>query len=727
MERYELFRGNARRVQYPSSQSDISNEAAYLRRHLDEPERLRIETECVEALIADYEHRIACWDYFQGATTASKFSLGLLAGYVLLRVTGPRFLHAREVARAKGITLLASLGLGIRACIYLISSSHHLIDRKSPRARLRAMWNGLSIETKEIFNRLAYLLDVSVGHSHFSSFGTYKTFTQTTPARPTYPIYKPLNGCSGWLRVLEVLPGCPGTMVECQLHMVFGSGSGSYEALSYVWGDSTQKGKLRVNGIVIEITQNLASALQCVRDRNISRRLWVDAICINQTDEEEKNDQVAKMAYIFRGSKRVLTFLGPDDDCSEVFDYLDSVKPDGGGNESAITLRVLKAFWALLLKPWWSRIWVIQEFICAPELVVGCGRRWVNEAKFFEGFEKLKTELLFRIEEQPQSTLSHLGSASLVSVRKVLNMRHALLNRRMDPSRNLPDLFRETRGYLASDPRDKIFAINLFMPEPFRTMLRPNYTQTRETVYTRLTTILLSIIGWSELYTNYSLSRDGSLPSWVPDYSQPYPDGADLGRMSGQVSGTREIECSVAYGTLSIQGFEIDSIEKVHAVHEHNAILLHREFLRIESQIEREFQIEKHQGFHTPLQDLVKEPLLHIVMGEQTSPTRKEGDGTIPDQENQQKKDLHISNFVNSVSHCSVFTTKRGLVGVGTPDAKRGDKLILLFGMPTPFILRTGPGSYNMVGLGRAGGIMHGELMEHFESGFFQEQTFFID
>ncbi|PQE26099.1 hypothetical protein CJF30_00000833 [Rutstroemia sp. NJR-2017a BBW] len=67
-------------------------------------------------------------------------------------------------------------------------------------------------------------------------------------------------------------------------------GSGNYEALSYAWGDSIQKQKLRVNGKVIEITQNLAFALQCVRDRNISRHLWVDAICINQNDDEEKSD-----------------------------------------------------------------------------------------------------------------------------------------------------------------------------------------------------------------------------------------------------------------------------------------------------------------------------------------------------------------------------------------------------------------------------------------------------
>ncbi|PQE11398.1 HET domain-containing protein [Rutstroemia sp. NJR-2017a BVV2] len=520
-------------------------------------------------------------------------------------------------------------------------------------------------------------------------------------------------------------------------------GSGNYDALSYVWGDSSQTQKLIVNGRVIDITQNLAFALQCVRDRNISRHLWVDAICINQNDDEEKSDQVAKMAHTFRCSKRVLVFLGSDDDCSEVFDYFDGVTLDGGGSGSAksgITLGVLKAFWALLLKPWWSRIWVIQEFVCAPELTVGCGERWASEAAFFSGFEKLRTELLFRIHEHPQSTLPHLGVASLASVHEVLKTRHALLNRRLDPSRNISDLFRDTRQHLASDPRDKVFAVNIFMPEPFRTILRPDYTQTRETVYTRLTTLLLSIAGWSELYMNYSLSKDGSLPSWVLDYSQPCPDGRGLGRVSDKVSGDRGIDCYVEYGTLAIQGFEIDEIGKVFEVDEHDPVLLHREFLRIESQVEQDLRKGKYEDLHNPLQDLPKQSILEIATGshvhfrylqsvysstsnvygdrlapttvsaeekgvqkvqnllvechrpryqtnfrngdiphmrERISPAWKEGD--LLDKENLQKRELYISNFVDSVSHCTTFSTKLGLVEVGPPGVKIGDKLVLLF------------------------------------------------
>jgi hypothetical protein len=140
---------------------NISHEAAYLRHLLDESGILRIQMECIEGLISDYDHRITCWDYLEIARSASKFSVGLIANYVLIRSFGPKFLHAREVSRAKGLTLIATLGMGIRALVYLIKSWPLLTDRKTPRARLRAISNSLPKETKEVFDRLSSLLDIS--------------------------------------------------------------------------------------------------------------------------------------------------------------------------------------------------------------------------------------------------------------------------------------------------------------------------------------------------------------------------------------------------------------------------------------------------------------------------------------------------------------------------------------------------------------------------------------
>jgi hypothetical protein len=72
-----------------------------------------------------------------------------------------------------------------------------------------------------------------------------------------------------------------------------------YSALSYVWGDGTARTKIEYNGCEAEVTKNLAEALQHLRHEPESRYLWVDALCINQDNVEEKGHQVALMKDIY--------------------------------------------------------------------------------------------------------------------------------------------------------------------------------------------------------------------------------------------------------------------------------------------------------------------------------------------------------------------------------------------------------------------------------------------
>lgn len=65
-----------------------------------------------------------------------------------------------------------------------------------------------------------------------------------------------------------------------------------YEALSYAWGDPTKSHEIFVNGKVLKITTNLHVALQYLRQPDVARVLWIDAICIDQENISEKNHQV---------------------------------------------------------------------------------------------------------------------------------------------------------------------------------------------------------------------------------------------------------------------------------------------------------------------------------------------------------------------------------------------------------------------------------------------------
>jgi hypothetical protein len=78
--------------------------------------------------------------------------------------------------------------------------------------------------------------------------------------------------------------------------------------------------------------------------------------------------------------------------------------------------------------------------------------------------------------------------------------------------------------------------------------------------------------------------------------------------------------------------------------------------------------------------------------------------------------------------HCTVFITKLGLLGVGDPGLKKGDKVTILFGIPLPMILRSGsaPCYHTMVGKARVSGIMNGELMKFVDDGLLKKRIFHI-
>jgi hypothetical protein len=86
----------------------------------------------------------------------------------------------------------------------------------------------------------------------------------------------------------------------------------NYEALSYVWGDVSKSVDLFCEGRVMGITQNLDSALRHVRYSDRPRYLWVDAVCINQSDTTERGHQVRLMRSIYKSAWQVLVWIAED-------------------------------------------------------------------------------------------------------------------------------------------------------------------------------------------------------------------------------------------------------------------------------------------------------------------------------------------------------------------------------------------------------------------------------
>jgi hypothetical protein len=96
-----------------------------------------------------------------------------------------------------------------------------------------------------------------------------------------------------------------------------------YEAISYTWGDPTDKRIIRMNNEAYETTASAEEILRGYSSFWRSRLVWIDAICINQDDNPEKSSQVAMMRRIYQHATRVLVWLGDAKDAEFAIDFME--------------------------------------------------------------------------------------------------------------------------------------------------------------------------------------------------------------------------------------------------------------------------------------------------------------------------------------------------------------------------------------------------------------------
>jgi len=135
----------------------------------------------------------------------------------------------------------------------------------------------------------------------------------------------PLGPAAGAIRLLRLDASAdPSRPLTATLYATsLAESKGKYEALSYCWGDESQRSPVLVNvqgneqghgtkQVAVSITQSLGDALTDLRLWYDDRVLWADAICINQTDNAEKSVQVRQMLQVYESSKRTVAYLDRD-------------------------------------------------------------------------------------------------------------------------------------------------------------------------------------------------------------------------------------------------------------------------------------------------------------------------------------------------------------------------------------------------------------------------------
>ncbi len=176
-----------------------------------------------------------------------------------------------------------------------------------------------------------------------------------------------------------------------------------YEASSYVWVESTKGRVVNVSGIIMPVTDNLWQALAGFRYLNRERVLWVDALCIDQSNKSEPFDQVSYMNAIYSKASFVEIWLGGPEEDIEValklikefatgrtaggktvsYAHLEDGLPkdydvwttdeDSLDEDAREAIEFRLAMCTFAEYSWFERVWTVQEFFLAKKSTFYCG------------------------------------------------------------------------------------------------------------------------------------------------------------------------------------------------------------------------------------------------------------------------------------------------------------------------------------------------------------------
>ncbi|KAH7074281.1 heterokaryon incompatibility protein-domain-containing protein [Paraphoma chrysanthemicola] len=335
-----------------------------------------------------------------------------------------------------------------------------------------------------------------------------------------------------------------------------------YAALSYVWGDQSEQHELHLEGQVFMVGKNLHEALLHIRVGGPTDicYTWIDAICIDQNNIPERNAQVAEMVTIYRTASWVVVWLGPgDEDTNAAMDYIKH-RYDRNNNRPYPWAGLSNVF----LRPWWSRIWVVQEVIAGDGVSVLCG-----EKKYCVPWH----DLIVTMTQAPEKELWERAKVPYPDIDKHIMIQWMYWDTHDDEDEiTLDTLLLATTAREATDPRDQIYGLLGTINDRNYHRIEVDYFNSKERVYQDAMVSLIKSRGDLD-WMGYAVGHNWpNTPSWCIDFSQK--DWAE--RISNKhrfspksLSERRQGSLSTTMihdpgqGTIKLQGERVGSIKHV--------------------------------------------------------------------------------------------------------------------------------------------------------------------
>ncbi|ETS80393.1 hypothetical protein PFICI_07922 [Pestalotiopsis fici W106-1] len=395
--------------------------------------------------------------------------------------------------------------------------------------------------------------------------------------------YHPLTPSRSEIRVLTLLGGKPEDDVKCTLGIVSLDEKPEFAALSYVWGDASIKKPITVDGETFEVTINLNDALRALRQRRESRTLWVDAICINQTDTEEKNTQIPLMGRLYSEASSVVVWMGPLSRNMELaiswaqtyvaktynqastywlkLDAKAKFSKTAKREKDWATLGALEGFWEVMSLSYWSRMWTFQEFRLPPqEPICQCGHMTFYASSMLgQAEEALVTagqEALFKFgalaktwsgrpltDEEGQMADDFIAANKRIKAKSNFARQNSIVsltNARSDwrtYESPLLYLLMATAERQCFDAHDKMYALYGLVPAA-QEAIPVDYKMPLRDLAVETAAFLIKHERGALIWSSFGL-RDGRL-SGAPEFPSWMPDFTDAERISPRVHRAKE-------------------------------------------------------------------------------------------------------------------------------------------------------------------------------------------
>ncbi|KAF6809654.1 heterokaryon incompatibility protein [Colletotrichum musicola] len=413
--------------------------------------------------------------------------------------------------------------------------------------------------------------------------------------------YQPAIDAATQIRLLKIFPGAEATKLEGELFSVDRDQQPDYHCLSYVWGTGDATELITISGTPVPIMRNLFAALSHIRSlHHEAVTIWVDSICINQNDDEEKSTQVAMMKDIYQGCSNCFIWLGQmqrrtgnstsltdealADGIVEFLTFLadedqqDEDLPSSFDQPGAL-VEVGFALDAMVSCPWWTRVWTLQECVASVKASVLWGPLRMDWQTMLRSSRALIYSPKLKIANEIESSI-YAHSNGFKFTAAVAPLHNARLGHEETPM----DLLWRHSGRHASNPLDVIYAIMPLMGEGALANVRVDYSMDKSTLYQVVMRDLIlhfgnlkPLVGRTE-----QTFRNPDLPNWAIDWarvrSEDQMEWWTAGYMFEQFDACfglppldRSEVSAVRDGPkLRLRGYHLDTV-KIHALPDNHA------------------------------------------------------------------------------------------------------------------------------------------------------------